>query len=169
MHNPVDKFLSGIRYKRLMETFRKEREQIKAAEAMRAAQESVKAREAEEAADEIDSITNTLSENLRPVIEVSDIHRVTLDGADEMYSWIDESNYIKFVNGFSNLNNDEEFLFAMVLIDKCEEYEDYGSMVRIFNVFEFIVRHHKQASPIISFARQYIIEIRHYLTNLGWL
>lgn len=169
MFNPLDKFKSKLRYEKVMRKFLEERAEIKAAEEMRAALEAAKATEAEEAADVVDSIANVLSENLRPVINTNNAHRVTLDGADDMYGWIDESNYIKFVNGFSNLEKDEEFLFAMVLIDKCEEYDDAQSMVRIFNVFEFIVRHHKQASPTISFARQYIIEMRRYLTDLGLL
>lgn len=98
-------------------------------------------------------------------------YRVTLDGATGIYNSINERNYIKLVNGIGHLEEEDEFLAGMCLIDKCEEYGDFERMAQVFRIFEYVVRHKKadKVTPIIGFARQYTIEMRTYLSELGLL
>lgn len=97
------------------------------------------------------------------------VYRVTLPFAEQYYGWISKDNYEKFVNSFNFVETDEEILFILCLIDKCEEYDDAASMLSVFSLFEYIIRHKKESSKVIAFARQYNIEMRQYLTDLGLL
>lgn len=96
-------------------------------------------------------------------------YRVDLFGANEIYQAITLKNYMKLANGIGHLEEEDEFMVALCLIDKCEEFGDYETMVRVFNFFEYVVRHNRTNSPTVVFAREYNIKMRRYLSDLGLL
>jgi hypothetical protein len=156
MRNPIQVFLNKRRNKQRMAFFKLEREMVrKAMERVAAASVDV--------VEEIVDLPAVISQ------DTGFMYRVVLPGANELYDAITQWNYRKLVNGMGHLEHDDEFLLAMIVIDKCEEYLDYESMIKAFNIFEYVVRHRKNSSEVISFARQYVIEIRQYLTELGHL
>jgi hypothetical protein len=122
------------------------------------------------AASDVEVIDATDVANIVRAISPSGFeYRVDLYGADEIYGAITFSNYRKLVNGINHLEEEDEFLVALCLIDKCEEYGDYASMVRVFALFEYVVRHNRTNTPVVVFSRQYNIEMRKYLSDLGLL
>lgn len=160
MYNPIERFLKKRKIEQRMRFLRQEREMVrKAMEKVAAVQAEIEASKEEEIVD----VPAVVSQ------DTGFLYRVTLPGADELYRAVTQWNYKKLANGMSHLENDEEFLLGMIVVDKCEEYQDYESMVKAFNVLEYVVRHHKNTSEVISFTRRYVIEVREYLTEIGLL
>lgn len=141
-----------------LEFFKMEREMIRKAQEGIAVTTDVEVISAEEIADIVKAISPS-----------GFVYRVTLDGANEIYNAINEHNYKQLANGIGHLEEDDEFLVGMCLIDKCEEYADYEAMAEVFKVYEYVVRHKKANSPVITYARQYNIGMRMHLTNLNLL
>lgn len=156
MYNPITKFLRKRRMEQRMSFLRQEREMI------RKAMDRVAAASAD-VVEEIVDLPAVISQ------ETGFMYRVTLAGADELYNAVTKYNYYKLANGLGHLEEDDEFLLAMIVLDKCEEYMDYDALAKAFSILEYVVRHNKSNSEVVSFARQYVIEMRAYLTELGYL
>lgn len=97
------------------------------------------------------------------------VYRVDLPGAVDVYRFINLGNYREFVDNLGHMEKDNEFLKAMCVIDKCEEFVDYDSMAKAFRVFEYVVRHNKTNTPVVMYARSWSIEMRKYLEELNLL
>ena len=126
---------------------------------------------ANESADVKDIITaEEIAELLQQNVSPSGfVYRVLLDGAAKAYRSITLANYRNLVEELGHLEKEHEFLRALCLIDKCEEFADYEAMGKAFRIFEYVVRHNKTNTPIITFARQFNIEMRRYLEELNVL
>jgi hypothetical protein len=162
----IKKFLFNKNKKRQQEvlaTFRKEREMIKRAMDEQAASKSIGGQAKEIlTAEEIASLLQEISPS-------GHVYRINLDGAKEVYRFITLSNYQGLVDVLGHMEKEHEFLKAMCLIDKCEEFADYEYMAKGFKIFEYVVRHNKTNAPTIAYARQFIIEMRRYLEELNLL
>jgi hypothetical protein len=97
------------------------------------------------------------------------IYRVDLQGANDAYRAINLGNYRTLVDKMGHMERESEFIKAMCLIDKCDEYSDFEYMARAFKFFEYVVRHNKTNSPAVTYARQFNIEVRRYLEELNLL
>jgi hypothetical protein len=162
----IKKFLLGKNKKRnseVLATFKKEREMIRRAMEEQAAGKSISG-EAKEilTAEEIAALLQDMSPS-------GFVYRVNLPGAKEVYRFITLSNYQGLIDVLGHMEKEHEFLRAMCLIDKCEEFADYDYMAKGFKIFEYVVRHNKTNAPTIAYARQFIIEMRRYLEELNLL
>lgn len=113
--------------------------------------------------------TEEIAELLQTMSPSGFVYRVDFDGALDVYRTITLSNYRNLVDRMSHMERESEFLRAMCLIDKCEEYADYEYMARAFKFFEYVVRHNKTNTPAVTYARQFNIEMRRYLETLNLL
>lgn len=95
--------------------------------------------------------------------------RVELPDVEMMYDRINISNYKEMADRIGHMEREVEFVLCMCIIDKCEEYGDYDTMVSTFKVFEYVIRHKKESTPTLSYVRKYAIQMRVYLTDLGLL
>lgn len=96
-------------------------------------------------------------------------YRINLSGADFHYNMINERNYKAFADKMGHMERESEFIAAMCLIDKCEEYDDYNTMASTFRIFEYVIRHNKTNTPVVTYAREYNIAMRRYLEELNLL
>jgi hypothetical protein len=141
---------------RRLETFKREREMIRQASEMSApAVEIITAEE--------------IAEVMLPISESGFEYRIHLDGADFHYNIINERNYKALADKMGHMERESEFVAAMCLVDKCEEYGDYDTMASTFGILEYVIRHNKTNTPVVTYAREYIIEMRKYLTHLNIL
>jgi hypothetical protein len=97
------------------------------------------------------------------------VYRVELEGAAAAYRSITLANYRELVEKLGHMERDTEFLKALCLIDKCEEFADYDAMTKAFKITEYVIRHNKTNTPVLSYARSWIIEMRRYLEELNLL
>lgn len=97
------------------------------------------------------------------------VYRVQFEGAVSAYRDITLSNYREFVDKLSHMDRDSQFIKAICLIDKCEEYMDYESMVRAFNITEYVIRLNKTNTPAVLYTRIWMTEMRRYMEELNLL
>jgi hypothetical protein len=162
----ITEFLTGKKKEanaKRLDFFKAEREMVRIAMEEQAASKSIGG-EAKEilTAEEIAALFQDMSSS-------GYVYRVTLDGAAQAYRSINLANYRREVDALGHLEREQEFLRAMCLIDKCDEFADYESMSKAFRIFEYVVRHNKTNAPVIAFARQFIIQVRRYLEELNVL
>lgn len=164
MNNPIDKYLKRRNMERRMKFLREETLSVRRAIEEKEAAEAITAAVAKEEAVKAEETAKA------PIVYSDNFRRcIGLEGAEELYDVIREHNYGSLAKNMGHMTEDREFLAAMVVLDKCEEYGDYEAMIKAFLVFEHVVRYHKKSSPVIVFARRYIIEMREYLTQLELL
>lgn len=113
--------------------------------------------------------TEEIAELLQSMSPSGFAYRVELDGALAMYRTINLSNYRELVDKIGHMERESEFLRTLCLIDKCEEFADYEYMSRAFKIFEYVIRHNKTNTPVVSYARRWTIEMRRYLEELNLL
>jgi hypothetical protein len=107
--------------------------------------------------------------SLDPVAPSDFAYRINIHGSVDAYRRITLSNYRELVNKLGHMDKDEEFLRALCLIDRCEEFNDYEYMVRAFTIVEYVVRHNKTNTEVVTYSRQFCIEMRRYLEELNLL
>jgi hypothetical protein len=93
--------------------------------------------------------------------------RVDIIGADELYAAIDESNYRSLAGSILMAQEEDEILVAMVVIDKCDEFEDYETMVMAYKHLDALLRYTKDSNATLNYARKFRNRINEYLTDQG--